>query len=138
MPWAEPASSGCQKWSVSSLQITSCETCWQEPGSSRKLTGESEAQLGVAPNNRFSHLDAYFINDGLTSSSFRHLQSFMGIVILGYLGLDPFLLFFMSLLPCCYEILCLPRMCGSGYLSMKVRSVPCQKLDFQIVSVLCF
>jgi hypothetical protein len=125
VPWAEPASSGCQKCSVSSLQITSCGTCWQEPGSSRKLTGESEAQLGVAPNNSFSHLDAYFINDGLTSFSFQHLQSFMGIVILGYLGMDPFLLFFMSLLPCCYEILCLPRMGGSGYLSMKVRSMPC-------------
>lgn len=84
MPWAKPASSGSQTWSVSSLQITSCKTCWQEPGSSRKLTGESEAQLGVVPNNSFSHLDACVINDGLASFSFWHFQSCMGLEGLCY------------------------------------------------------
>lgn len=84
MPCAKPASSGSQKWSVSSLQTTSCKTCWQEPGSSRKLTGESEGLLGVVPNNSFSHLDACVINDWLASFSFCHFQSCMGLEGLCY------------------------------------------------------
>lgn len=48
------------------------------------LTGESEAQLGVAPHNSFSHLDACFTNDGLASFSFQHCQRFMGIEGLYY------------------------------------------------------
>lgn len=42
---------------------TSCETCRQEAGSSRKLTQEREALLGVAPERGFADLEIYFISD---------------------------------------------------------------------------
>jgi hypothetical protein len=46
---------------------TSCETCRQEAGSSRKLTLECKAQLGVAPENHFFHSETYFISSGVVS-----------------------------------------------------------------------
>lgn len=39
---------------------TSCETCRQEAGSSRKLMLETEAQLGGAPERGLTHLRDLF------------------------------------------------------------------------------